>query len=44
MEDLRKQRLRKGLAQLDKTQILRLLDASEESMVMDEYYYYEGRY
>jgi hypothetical protein len=42
--DTRKQKLRKGLEQLSKAQILRLLLCDKEDLVTDEYFYHKGRY
>lgn len=44
MKDARKTHLRKGLAQLNKNQIQKILDTPEELLIMDEYFYYKGRY
>ena len=43
-EDPRKTKLRKGLQQLTSGQILRLLEAPADSMVVDEYFYKDGKY
>jgi hypothetical protein len=44
VEDPRKTKLRRGLTQLSKAQILKLLKAPADSMVVDEYFYKDGKY
>ena len=44
MTDPRKIKLKKGLQQLSRKQLTTLLETPEDHLILDEYYYRDGRY
>lgn len=43
-DDARYLKLRRGLQQLNKDQLRRLLNTTEQEMVLDDYLYHEGKF